>query len=60
MFNFGMKVLKFQHAQRSLNWRCYRSIVLFKMFLRWFFANNKTKITSTALKLCSPMEDVMS
>ena len=35
-------------------------IVLFKMFSRWFFANNKTNITSTALKLCSPTEDVMS
>ena len=35
-------------------------IVLFKMFSRWFFANNKTNITSTALQLCSPTEDVMS
>ena len=35
-------------------------IVLFKMFLRWFFANNKTNVTSTALKLCSVTEDVMS
>ena len=27
------------------------------MFMRWFFANNKTNITSTALKLSSPTED---
>ena len=35
-------------------------IVLSIMFTRWFFANSKTNITSTALKLCSPIEDVMS
>ena len=35
-------------------------IVVIKMFLRWFFANEKFIITSTALKLCDVMDDVMT
>ena len=38
----------------------YTCIVLIKMFLRWFFANKKTNVLSTALKLCGLTEDVMT
>ena len=38
----------------------YKLIVLVKMFSQWFFANEKTNITSTALKICDLTEDVMT
>ena len=35
-------------------------IVLLKMFSRWFFANKKIIIRSTALKLCNLTDDIIN
>ena len=37
-----------------------KHVIIIKMFSRCFFANRKTNINSTALKLCDLTEDVMT